>query len=101
MLTVVAKIKVKPDQAAAFEAAARKMIVHVRANEPGTLSYICHKSTADPAVYLFYEVYQDQTAFAAHGGSAAMQEFFGAMRGILDGRPELEMYDAIADARGG
>jgi quinol monooxygenase YgiN len=96
VLTVIAKLKVKPEQAAAFEAEAKKMIAHVEANEPGTKTYVCHKSTADPAVYLFYEVYEDQAAFAAHGGSPAMQAFFGAMRGILDGRPELEMYEAIA-----
>ena len=96
MLTVIAKIKVKPDQAAAFEAEAKKMVIHVQANEPGTKTYICHRSTADPAVYLFYEVYEDQAAFAAHGGSSAMQGFFGAMRGIVDGRPELEMYEAVA-----
>ena len=96
MLTVVAKIKVKADKAAAFEDAARKMLDHVQANEPGTLSYVCHRSTGDPTTYLFYEVYTDQAAFAAHGGSQAMQEFFGALRGIVDGRPELEMYEAIA-----
>jgi quinol monooxygenase YgiN len=100
VLTVFAKLKVKADQTEVFEAEARKMIAHVTANEPGTLTYICHKSTADPTVYLFYEVYGDQAAFAAHGGSPAMQAFFGAMRGILDGRPEIEMYEAVASARG-
>ena len=96
MLTVVAKLKVKADLAATFEEEARKLIAHVQANEPGTQSYILHRSTADPTVYLFYEVYADQAAFATHGGSPAMQAFFGAMRGVLDGRPELEMYEAIA-----
>jgi quinol monooxygenase YgiN len=96
MLTVIAKIKVKPDQTDTFEAEAKKMIAHVKANEPGTLSYICHRSTADAATYLFYEVYEDQAAFAQHGGSPAMQAFFGALPGVVDGRPELEMYEAIA-----
>jgi quinol monooxygenase YgiN len=95
MLTVIAKLKVKADRTAAFEEEARKMIAHVAANEPGTRTYRCHRSTADPTVYVFYEVYDDQAAFAAHGGSPAMQAFFGAMRGIVDGRPEIEMYEAI------
>ena len=38
MLTVIAKIKVKADQAETFEAEAKKMIAHVKANEPGTLT---------------------------------------------------------------
>jgi len=25
-----------------------------------------------------------------------MQAFFGAMKGVLDGRPELDMYEAVA-----
>jgi quinol monooxygenase YgiN len=96
VLTVIAKLKVKPDQTEAFEAEARKMIAHVQANEPGTRTYVCHRSTADPTVYLFYEVYDDQAAFAVHGGSAAMQSFFAALPPIVDGRPELEMYEPIA-----
>ena len=96
MLTVIAKLKVKPDHAETFEAEAKKLIAHVKANEPGTLSYILHRSTADATTYLFYEVYEDQTAFALHGGSPAMQAFFGSMKGVLDGRPELEMYEAVA-----
>jgi len=96
MLTVIAKIKVKADKAETFEAEAKKMIAHVKANEPGTLTYTLHRSTADATTYVFYEVYQDQAAFAQHGGSPAMQAFFGAMNGVVDGRPELEMYEAIA-----
>jgi len=99
MLTVIAKLKVKPDQTAAFETQANKMIAAVRENEPGTLAYIVHRSTADPTVYVFYEVYRDQAAFAVHGGSPAMQAFMGGMRGVIDGHPEIEMFEAIADAR--
>jgi quinol monooxygenase YgiN len=99
MLTVVAKLKVKADQTAAFEAEAQKMIAHVKANEAGTLTYVCNRSTADPTTYLFYEVYGDHAAFAVHGGSDAMKAFFAAMPGLLDGRPELEMYEPVASAR--
>jgi quinol monooxygenase YgiN len=99
VLTVIATIKVKADKAPTFEEEARKMIGHVQANEPGTRTYICHRSTADPTVYVFYEVYADQAAFAAHGASAAMAAFFGAMKGVVDGRPEIAMYEEIAGKR--
>jgi quinol monooxygenase YgiN len=95
MLTVVAKLKVKAEKTEAFEAEARKMIAHVKENEPGTLTYVLHKSTGEAGSYLFYEVYQDQAAFAVHGGSPAMQAFFGAMGGVLEGRPELTMYETV------
>ena len=96
MLTVIARLKVKADRAAVFEDEARKMTAHVEANEPGTLVYACHRSTADSTVYVFYEVYRDQAAFAVHGGSPAMKAFFGAMGGIVDGRPTIEMFEELA-----
>jgi autoinducer 2-degrading protein len=98
-MTVIARLKVKAGSEAAFQQAADKMIAHVKANEPGTLTYILNRATADPSEFVFYEVYADQAAFAAHGSSAPMQEFFGAVGTLLDGRPEITMYDEIGGKR--
>ena len=95
MVTVIATLKVKSGNEAAFEQAARGMIAHVKANEPGTLSYILHRSSSDPTEFVFYEVYSDQGALATHGGSEPMQKFFGSVGGLLDGRPEIKMYTQI------
>ena len=99
MVTVIARLKVKAGSEAAFQQAADKMIAHVKANEPGTLTYILNRSTADPTAFVFYEVYADQAALATHGSSAPMQEFFGAVGTLLDGRPEITMYDEIGGKR--
>jgi quinol monooxygenase YgiN len=98
-MTVVATLKVKPGQEATLIAGMEKMIAHVKANEPGTLTYLLHRSTADPTTFLVYEVYADQAAFATHGASEPMQEFFRLAGGILDGRPEIVMYDEIGGKR--
>ncbi len=98
-ITVIANVKVKPGSEAAFESEAARMISYVKANEPGTLTYILHRSQADPSQYLFYEVYTDQTALAAHGGSEAMMQFFGAMGEIVAARPEITMYEEIDGKR--
>jgi quinol monooxygenase YgiN len=95
-MTVVAKLKVKQGQEEALIAGLRKMIAHVKANEPGTQTYVLHRSTANPSQFLVYEVYADQAAFAAHGGSDAMREFFTLVATLLDGRPEIEMYEELA-----
>jgi quinol monooxygenase YgiN len=95
MVTVIATLKVKAGSEAALEKAAREMIAHVKANEPGTLTYVLHRSTGDPTEFVFYEVYADQGALAAHGGSEQMQKFFGFAGGLLDGRPEIKMYEQI------
>ncbi|MBI3784341.1 MAG: antibiotic biosynthesis monooxygenase, partial [Deltaproteobacteria bacterium] len=88
-VTVVAKLKVKAGNESSFQSEAEKMIAHVRANEPGTLTYVLNRSQAVPGEFLFYEVYADASALAAHGSSEPMQKFFGAVGGILDGRPEI------------
>jgi len=95
-MTVIAKLKVSAGKEDAFRQAAAKMIEHVKANEAGTLKYILHRSTSDPTEFVFYEVYADQGAFAAHGGSEAMQQFFGAVGALLAGRPEISMYEELA-----
>ncbi len=99
MVTVIARLKVRDGQGPAFEAAARELIAHVEANEPGTKTYLLHRSTADPTEYVYYEVYADQAALAAHGSSEAMQRFFGAVGGLMAGRPEITLYEEVAGKR--
>ena len=95
MVTVIATLKVKAGNEAAMEKAAREMVAHVKAHEPGTLTYILHRSTGDPTEFVFYEVYADQGALATHGGSEQMQKFFGLAGGLLEGRPDIKMYEQI------
>ena len=95
MLTVIAKLKVQAGNESAFQQAANEMIAYVTAHEPGTVRYVLHRAIADPTEFVFYEVYADQAAFAAHGGSEQMQKFFGAVGGLLAGRPDIVMYEAL------
>lgn len=95
-MTIVAKLRVQPGKEAAFEAAAAEMIDYVKAREPGTRTYVMHRSTADPTEYLFYEVYVDQAAAAAHAGSEQMQTFLAKLQGLLAGHPEIGMYEEVA-----
>ena len=95
MLTVIAKLKVKSGSETTFMQAADKMIAHVKANEAGTRTYLLNRAADDPTEFVFYEIYTDQAAFAAHSGSDAMQQFFGAVGGLLDGRPEIKMYELL------
>jgi|SRR4029077_19527188 quinol monooxygenase YgiN len=99
MITVIATLKVKAGQEETLVAGMKKMIEHVRAHEPGTRTYLLHRSAADPTTFLVYEVYADQAAFAAHGASEPMKEFFKLAGGILDGRPDIAMYEEIDGKR--
>lgn len=95
MITVVAKLKVKAGSEAAFVAEMQKMIEHVKANEPGTVTYMLYRASSDPTEFVVYENYVDQAAMAAHSGSEAMMQFFGAAGSLLDGRPEIGIYEAV------
>ena len=95
MLTVTATLKVQAGKEDAFRQEAEKMIAHVKANEPGTLTYILHQATGDPTEFLFFESYTNQEALTAHGASEPMRHFFGAVGGLVAGRPEIKMYNEL------
>lgn len=95
MLTVIATLKAKTGSEAALEKAAQEMVEYVKQHEPGTITYLVNRCASDPTEYVFYEVYADQAAFAAHGGSEQMQKFFGVAASLLDGRPAIKMYEEV------
>jgi len=95
-ITVIAKLKVQPGKEAEFEGAAKEMIATVKTAEPGTLSYVLHKNTKDPTEFIYYEVYQDQAAFDAHGKTDHMKKFGGKIGGVLAGRPEIAILSEVA-----
>jgi len=53
------------------------------------------RSQKDPTVFLFYEKYADKDALKHHGSTPYFQELFGVLAPLLDGNPEIEMYDEI------
>ena len=95
-ITVIAKLKVQPGKEAEFEAAAKQMIATVKESEPGTLSYVLHKNTKDATEFVYYEVYQDQAAFDAHGKTDHMKKFGGTIGALLAGRPEITRLEEVA-----
>ena len=95
-ISLIAKLKVQPGKEAEFEAAAKEMIATVRTAEPGTLAYILHKNSKDPTEFIYYELYQDQAAFDAHGKTDHMKAFGGKIGALLAGRPEISILQEVA-----
>jgi quinol monooxygenase YgiN len=50
-------------------------------------------------VFLFYEKYADGAALKAHSSTPYFKKLFGALKSLLDGAPEIEMYDELARLR--
>ena len=99
MVTVIAKLKVKSGDEPAFQEAAQSMIAHVKDNEPSTHTYVLHRATSDPTQFVFYEVYIDQAALAAHAGSEAMKSFLATTGPLLEGRPEIGLFEELGGKR--
>src|SRR5262245_31045515 len=66
MYVVIVSARVKPEQRGRFlEAIEANAVTSVR-EEPGCLRFDVVVDNDDPDHYLFYEVYRDSDAFAAH-----------------------------------
>ena len=97
MITQTVKIRVNEGKAEEFIAAAKTMVAAVKANEAGrTLVYDLYRSASDPNLFMVMEAYADESAVQEHGRTADMAAFFGAIRGILAGRFEVERFEPLA-----
>lgn len=93
MPSVIATIKVRDDKIEEAKALFAKLAADVNEKEPGTLSYIPHQRSDEPATFVFYEKYVDAAAFAAHGENlkAVGKEFAG----VVAGPPEVVMMEEV------
>ncbi|MCB1745286.1 MAG: antibiotic biosynthesis monooxygenase [Gammaproteobacteria bacterium] len=66
MLAKWIKVRVKPDQREAFLAAIEVDALGSERDEPGCCRFNVLRDSADPNVYYFYEVYEDEAAVQAH-----------------------------------
>ena len=95
MIGVVAVLKVQDGKGPEFEGVFKELSDKVRANEPGNLVYQLTKSRADPNTYKVLELYKDQDALTAHGGTDYFKELGRKMGPCMAGRPEVEYLDAV------
>jgi len=66
MFALVVSLNVKPDKRDQFLAAAEDDSTCSVRDEPGCLRFDVLQDNANPNHFFFYEVYQDEAAFAAH-----------------------------------
>lgn len=95
MIGVVATMKVKPEQVAAFEEAMRDLVRATRANEPGVKVYQFCRSQKEPTTYVVMELYQDQATLDAHMASDWFRGAGPKLMPCLAERPVLEKYDPV------
>lgn len=67
----------------------------VKANEPGVLVYIAHRSQKDPTKIVFFEVYADEAALANHSKQPHMAKMFASAREIFEPGMDIVKMDRI------
>jgi quinol monooxygenase YgiN len=96
--SIVATIKVKAGEEAAFEAIARKLVAAVNTNEPGCMLYTLNKGDQgnDPRTYVFMERYEDEDAVKAHRATDHYRTLGRAMGAHMDGAPTILRMKELA-----
>jgi quinol monooxygenase YgiN len=84
MIVIMARFRILDGKENEALKAMRTMVQAVRGGEPGCLAYVCHRSFAEPSEIVWYEVYEDEAALGAHGGSEHMQAFRQRLPDIVD-----------------
>jgi quinol monooxygenase YgiN len=92
MITFIVHLRVRPENASAFE----KLMTHVAAmthkHEPGVTYYEFATSVDDPDTYMVVEVYKGVEAHAAHMASAWVVESIPVSARLTEGKPQIRQY---------
>lgn len=67
--------RVKPSAVNKVKQAIKEFVAYVQANEPGTHMYLAWQQEDDPTHFLHLFIFEDATAQARHGESAAVRRF--------------------------
>ncbi len=92
---LLATIRVQEGKNAEFERVFLDLTEQVRANEPGNLFYVLHRSMADPQVYKVMEQYESAEALDAHGKADYFREANKALGALVAAPPEIEILDTV------
>ena len=97
--TVVAKVRAAKGKGDALAALLSEQCAAVRKGEPGCLVYRLHRSTKDPELFLFYEVYRDEAAFDVHRKAPHLAAYRERREknGLTEGAIEVDIFRSLTD----
>ena len=99
VLSVVATIRAVKGKGDALAALLAEQAAVVRKEEPGCLVYRPHRSTEDPDLFLFYEMYVDDAAFDAHRKAPHLAAYRQRREreGLTEGAPDVKIYRSLTE----
>ena len=75
-----------------FDALVARALPLITAHEPGTLQYGVHAVVDEPLARVFYELYVDAEAFAAHEAAPHTRSMLEAIGALLTREPRVEHF---------
>jgi quinol monooxygenase YgiN len=99
ILTVVAKLRAAKGKDDVLAALLSEQAAVVRSAEPGCLVYRVHRSTKEPELFLFYEMYVDDAAFDLHRKAPHLAAYRQRREkeGLVDGAAEVEIFRSFTE----
>jgi quinol monooxygenase YgiN len=92
MITFIARMTVRPENAEAYEAMLTEVRDLSRANEPGVVYYDFGRSADEPGSYVVVEVYRDAEAHAAHMAAPWVIESIPKSVAMVEGKFDIRQY---------
>jgi quinol monooxygenase YgiN len=92
VITFVARVLVKPENAAEFEALMTYVADMSRQHESGVVYYGFAKGVDEPNTYVVLEVYQNADAQANHMATEWVISSLPKAARLMEGRPDIKQY---------
>jgi quinol monooxygenase YgiN len=93
-LTVVAKVIARGDAIEAVASELMKLIEPTR-QEQGCIEYTLHSDNQEPAVFVFYETWENRSALDRHMNSAHFRTYISAVEGMI-AEKEVHLMTRVA-----
>ena len=94
MIVVAAKLKAVEGKGDELEQEFRKLVPKVL-KDPGAIAYVVHRKVDAPNEFLVYEKYENTEALKLHGSTEHFKDFSRTIASLLDGRPEVGVYNEL------
>lgn len=95
MINLIARFKIQAGKEDEGVRQLQTMTHAVKANEPGALAYMCHRSKEDPSEVIFFESYKDEEALKAHRKTEHMKQMGAVFPDLFVGPPKIELLDTV------
>ncbi len=95
MMAFIARLVVKPEKAAEFEALQVKLKALTQEHEPDTLVYDFIRHREHPNTYVVYSSFRDEEAFQAHQESSFHDDLVPPILACLAEDMDLQFFDGV------